>query len=128
MLIGWLTGGGASGLAEELRRAYAARLAAETDDARIEADKLIAQIEAARQIAAIQAHDRWSATRIGGLGIVLPFCAWWAAIYLVQIVNGFFGTSFVVYDVPQHITDQANVLVPLIVVGTVAERFGIGRR
>ena len=46
----------------------------------------------------------------------MPFGLWWAARYLVQIINPWFGLSLVVIDVPARIHDMALVLVPAIVI------------
>ena len=100
-----------------LLEAYKARTAAKNDAARIEAEKTIASLEAARDIALAEASDRWSAVRIGRLLIVVPFGMWWAAIYLVQIINPWLGLSLVVIDVPPRIHDMALVLIPAILLG-----------
>jgi len=100
-----------------LLAAYQAKLAAETDQQRLAAAEVIKGIESARDIAVTEATDRWSATRIGRLLIVIPFGLWWAAIYMVQILNPWFGLSLVVIDVPPRINDMALVLIPAIVIG-----------
>lgn len=100
-----------------LLAAYQARLTAQTDKDRLAAEQAIKSIEAARDIAVIEAADRWSATRVGRWLIVVPFGLWWAAIYLIQIINPWFGLSLVVVDVPKHINDMALVLIPAIVIG-----------
>ncbi len=64
-----------------------------------------------------EAADRWSATRLGRLLIVIPFGLWWAAIYMVQILNPWFALDLVVIDVPPRINDMALVLIPAIVIG-----------
>ena len=56
-------------------------------------------------------------TRLGRLLIVIPFGLWWAAIYMVQILNPWFGLHLVVVDVPPRINDMALVLIPAIVIG-----------
>lgn len=100
-----------------LLAAYQAKLAAETDRDRLSAEQTIKGIEAARDIALAEAADRWSATRLGRLLIVVPFGLWWAAIYSVQIINPWFGLALVVVDVPKHINDMALILIPAIVIG-----------
>ncbi|MBB3656482.1 hypothetical protein FHX15_001710 [Rhizobium sp. BK650] len=100
-----------------LLAAYQARLEAETDQQKLAAAEVIKGIETARDIAVAEAADRWSATRLGRLLIVVPFGFWWAAIYLVQILNPWFGLSLVVIDVPPRIHDMALVLIPAIVIG-----------
>lgn len=100
-----------------LLSAYQAKLSAETDQQKLAADEAIRGIEAARDIAVAEAADRWSATRLGRLLIVIPFGLWWAAIYMVQILNPWFGLGLVVIDVPPRINDMALVLIPAIVIG-----------
>lgn len=97
--------------------AYKAKLNAANDADRVAAEQNIKGIEAARDIALAEAADRWSATRIGRWLIVVPFGLWWAAIYLVQIINPWFGLSLVVIDVPPRIHDMALILIPAIVLG-----------
>ncbi len=112
-----LLGGIVEKFTAPLLAAYQAKLAAETDSERLAADEAIKGIEAARDIALAEAADRWSATRLGRLLIVIPFGLWWAAIYLVQILNPWLGLSLVVIDVPPRINDMALVLIPAIVIG-----------
>ena len=73
-LISWFVGGGASGLAGELRKAYAARLEAATDEAKIAADERMAQLE--RQVEA----------QTKGAG------SWWA-----KVVRALFALPFIIY-------------------------------
>lgn len=117
----WLTNLLLGGLVEKftapLLAAYQAKLAAETDGDRLAADQTIKRLEAARDIAIAETADRWSATRVGRWLIVVPFGLWWAAIYLVQIVNPWFGLNLVVVDVPKHINEMALILIPAIVIG-----------
>lgn len=118
--MNWLLTFLASGVVEKftapLLDAWKAKLEADTDEKRLAADQAIKSIEAAREIALAEAADRWSAVRVGRWLIVIPFGLWWAAIYLVQIVNPWFGTSLVVVDVPPRIHDMALVLIPAIVI------------
>jgi hypothetical protein len=119
--MGWLmrllTGGVIEQFTKPLLEAHRMRLAAQNDSERFEAEQAIARLEVARDIALAEAQDRWSATRIGRLLIVVPFGLWWAAIYLVQIINPWFGLSLVVIDVPARIHDMALILVPAIIIG-----------
>lgn len=120
-VLGWITGD----LTGALERAYRAKLEASTDEKRLAAEQRIRLIEARQEIAVQEARDRWSATRIGRLLVVVPFGLWWAAIYLVQIVNPWLGLELSVVDVPPHIHDMALVLVPAILIadaGSVAVR------
>lgn len=115
-LLGLLTGGVVEKFTGPLERAYAAKLAAGNDQARIAADQQIKSIEASRDIAVIEATDRWSATRVGRWLIVVPFGLWWSAIFLVQIVNPWFGLNLVVIEVPAGIFEMAKILVPAILI------------
>lgn len=116
-LLKLLSGGVVQQFTGPLLEAHRLRLAAQNDAERIAAEREIARLEAARDIALAEQGDRWSATRLGRLLIVLPFGLWWAAIYLVQIVNPWFGLSLVVIDVPPKIHDMALILIPAIILG-----------
>jgi len=126
-ILAWLTGGLVEKFTGPLERAWQAKLNADTDEKKLDAERAIKSIEAARDIAVAEAADRWSATRVGRWLIVVPFGLWWAAIYLVQIINPWFGLGLVVVDVPPHIHNMALVLVPAIVIGDagtfIARRF-----
>lgn len=129
-ILNWLGGGVISQFTGPLLAAYQAKLDAQNSEQRIEAEKTITRIEAARDIAVSEAGRAWSATSVGRWLIVVPFGLWWAAIYLVQIINPWFGLSLVVIDVPARIHDMALVLVPAIVIadaGALAAR-SVGRR
>lgn len=123
-LLSLLTGGVVERFTGPLVEAYRAKLAAQNDQQKLEAERDIAGLEAARDIALAEAADRWSATRVGRWLIVVPFGLWWAAIYLVQIINPWFGLSLVVIDVPPRIHDMALILVPAIVIGDAAAMLG----
>jgi len=107
-LIGFLGGP----IARELRAAYADRLRAQTTQAKLDADERIAVLQNARQIAAIEAADRWSATRLGRLLIVVPFGVWWAAIF----IDSTFSMPWDVLALPPEIDAMARVLIPAIVI------------
>ena len=113
-LIRLLTGAG--GLTDTLRRAYEAKLDANNDADRIAAERDIESIGAAVKMAEAARADRWSATSIGRYLIVVPFGLWWAAVYVVQILNPWLGLSLVVVDVPAHVMDMARVLIPAIII------------
>lgn len=121
-MLGWLTGSVIEKFTDPLLRAYEMRMAAQNDSDRLTAERSIASLEAARDIALAESHDRWSATRLGRFLIVIPYGLWWAAVYLVQMINPWlaepiFGTTLTVYDVPPHINEMAKFLVPAIVIG-----------
>jgi len=122
-ILNFFSGGIVRQFAEPLLAAYEAKLTAQNDHERLEADKLIVQIEAARSIAVIEAHDRWSATRVGRLLIVVPYGVWWSLIFFVSIINGLLGYSLTILDIPPKIHDMASILIPAILIGSVIERF-----
>lgn len=128
LILKFLSGGIVGQFTGPLLEAYNARLKATNDAERLAADLTIKRLEAARDIALAEAADRWSATRIGRLLIVVPFGLWWTAIYAVQILNPWFGLSLVVIDVPPHINQMATILIPAILLGDagalVARRIG----
>lgn len=119
-ILGWLTGGVIDSFTKPLVQAYEARLKAQNEKEKLEADMTIARLEGARDIALAEAADRWSATRVGRWLIVVPFGLWWFAIFAIQIINPWFGLHLVVIDVPPHIMDMAKILVPAIVIGDAA--------
>lgn len=129
-ILNWLGGGVIRQFTDPLLAAYQAKLNAKNDTERLDAELTITRIEAARDIAVAEAGRAWSATSVGRWLIVVPFGLWWSAIYLVQIINPWFGLDLVVIDVPERIHDMALVLVPAIVIadaGALAAR-SIGRR
>lgn len=111
-------------IARQLRGAYSDRLSAQTTEAKLAADERIKVLEGAQQIARIEAADRWSATRIGRLLIVVPFGIWWSAIFIDSI----FSASWDVLALPPDIMDMAKILIPAILIADagalVARRFG----
>lgn len=127
-ILKWLGGGAISQFTGPLLQAYEARLAATNSTEKLDAELTIQRIEAARDIAVTEAGRAWSATSVGRWLIVVPFGLWWAAIYVIQIVNPWFGLDLVVIDVPAKIHDMALVLVPAIVIADAgifaARRFG----
>lgn len=129
-ILNWLGGGIVKQFTDPVLAAYQAKLNAKNDTDRLDAEMTIQRIEAARDIALAEAGRAWSATSVGRWLIVVPFGLWWSAIYLVQIINPWFGLELVVIDVPARIHDMALVLVPAIVIadaGAFAAR-SIGRR
>ncbi|MFD2646373.1 hypothetical protein ACFSX5_01035 [Devosia albogilva] len=129
-ILDWLGGGVLKQFTGPLLEAYQAKLRAQNDTEKLDAELTIQRIETARDIAVVEAGRAWSATSVGRWLIVVPFGLWWCAIYLVQIINPWFGLELVVIDVPPRIHDMALVLVPAIVIadaGAFAAR-SIGRR
>lgn len=70
-LLKWLTGGGISAIGEQLRAAYDARLKADTDGAKLEAEVTIRQLEA-RQAVLIAEQGNWP-TRLIRPAFAFPF-------------------------------------------------------
>jgi hypothetical protein len=116
VILDWLGGGVVKQFTGPLLEAYQAKLTAQNSEQKLEAEKTIVRIEAARDIAVAESGRAWSATSVGRWLIVVPFGLWWSAIYLVQILNPWFGLSLVVIDVPARIHDMALILVPAIVI------------
>ena len=119
--MGWLIKFLGSGIIGQftgpLLEAHRLRLAAQNDQERIAADQQIARLEAARDIAMAEQSDRWSATRLGRLLIVVPFGLWWSAVFAVSIVNPIFGLALTIDDIPARFWDIAAILIPAIILG-----------
>lgn len=122
-ILTWISGDLISRLAAPLADAYKARLAAESEEDRLAADLAVRQIEARMEIALAEAGDRWSATRIGRLLIVVPYGLWWSAVMLDSLLGnvGWLDPK----ALPPNIKDMANVLVPAILI---ADAGSIGLR
>lgn len=74
----WFVGGGISALAGPLERAYKAKLEAQNDAARLEADKQIAFYQGQIDLAQTAGSDPWWSPR--------SLMGWCAAIYVGKIV------------------------------------------
>jgi len=116
-VLSLLTGGIVEKFTEPLLEAHRLRLAAQNDSERLTAEKQIASLEAARDIAVAEQSDRWSATRIGRLLIVVPFGVWWTAVFAVSILNPLFGWTLTIDDIPSRFWDIATVLIPAVILG-----------
>lgn len=99
-------------IARELRGAYRDRLTATTAQAKMDADERIAILQGQQAIARAEAADRWSATRIGRLLIVVPFGIWWSAIF----IDSTFNMPWDVLALPASIDSMARVLIPAILI------------
>ena len=99
-------------IARELRGAYRDRLTATTAQAKMDADERIAILQGQQAIARAEAADRWSATRIGRLLIVVPFGIWWTAIF----IDSTFDMPWDVLALPASIDSMARVLIPAILI------------
>jgi hypothetical protein len=116
-----------SGLVGALERAHERRLTAETDKDKLMAELDVERIGAALRMAEVRRQDRWGASSLGAYLIVVPYGLWWTAIFAVQVINPWFGTSLVVIDVPPRIHDMALWLIPAIIVGDIGKSFSRGR-
>ncbi|MCC5960528.1 MAG: hypothetical protein JJU08_14445 [Rhodobacteraceae bacterium] len=116
-LVSILTGGVVQQFTAPLLEAHRQRLAAQNNTDRIAAEQEIARLEAARDVALAESSDRFSATRIGRLLIVVPFGLWWAAVFGVSIINPLFGLAWSIDDIPPRFWDAALVLIPAIILG-----------
>jgi len=120
-----LFGGGVIGdLADQLRRAYETKINAETAEQKLAADIDMRRIEAAISAMDAANADRWSATSLGRYLIVLPFGAWWTAIFLDSI----FSFEWDVLALPPAIMELSVWLIPAIIVGDLGRSFFRRRR
>ena len=115
--VSLLTGGVVKQFTGPLLEAHRQRLEAQNSTDRIAAEQEIARLEAARDIALAESSDRWSATRIGRLLIVVPFGCWWTAVFAVSIVNPLFGLSWSIDDIPPRFWEASLILIPAIILG-----------
>lgn len=97
---------------------------AETEQRRAEIEREIAQLKMIHDIQKPQSGRWWSPMQIGQYLIVIPFGLWWAAVFVVSMLNENTGWNLVVQNVPPHLFEMAQWLIPVIVAGTLIE----GRR
>lgn len=116
-IVQLLGGGIIRQFTEPLLEAHRQRLAARNDAERLAAEGEIARLEAARDIALAEQADRWSATRLGRLLIVVPFGLWWSAVFAVSILNPLFGWTLTIDDIPPRFWEIAVILIPAIILG-----------
>jgi hypothetical protein len=121
-LAGWVVGGGGERIADRLLDAYERKLAAETDEERISAERDLARLEAAQEAMASAERDRWSATSLGRYLIVVPFGLWWLAIMVDSILA---IDGWTVLALPPLVMGMAELLIPAIIIGDVV---GLGVR
>lgn len=86
ILIKWLTSGGLSGVASELRQARKDKLDAQNDDQRIQADVTISQLEA-RQNALINGKGAW-VSKVVQAAWATPFIVFNAKVIIWDKVLG----------------------------------------
>ncbi len=116
-IVGLMKGGIIQQFTGPLLEAHRLRLAAQNDRERLAAEKQIASIETARDIALAEQSDRWSATRIGRILIVVPFGVWWTSVFAVSILNPMFGWTLSIDDIPPRFWDIATILIPAVILG-----------
>jgi len=120
-----LFGGGVIGdLADQMRRAYEAKINATTADQKLAADLDMQRIEAAMRRAEVANDDRWSATSIGRYLIVIPFGTWYALI----IADSIFAFEWDVLALPPAVMELSLWLFPAIIVGDLGKSFFKRRR
>jgi hypothetical protein len=124
MLIKWITGGGVSGLAEQMRLAHEAKLRASTADQKLAADLDMQRLEVALGMARAANADRFSATSIGRYLIVIPFGLWYTAV----IADSIFSFEWDVLALPPMVMELSVWLFPAIIVGDLGRSFFNRRR
>lgn len=124
MIASWFFGGGASGLAGQLRQAYQAKLDASTKEQVLAAELDIQRLENAVSMAQAANDDRWGATSIGRYLVVVPFGLWYSAIMLDSI----FAFEWDVLALPAEVMELSIWLFPAIIVGDLGKSFFRGRR
>jgi hypothetical protein len=88
---GWLIGGGIASIGEQLNKAYQAKLAAQTDQAKMQADMDIAQLEA-RQAVLIAEQGSWLTSWIRP-AFALPFVLFNAKVIVWDKMLGWGATD-----------------------------------
>ncbi|HKL87613.1 MAG TPA: hypothetical protein VJ884_01320 [Salinibacter sp.] len=120
-----LFGGGVlNDLADQMRRAYEAKINATTADQKLAADLDMQRIEAAMRMAEVANDDRWSATSIGRYLIAIPFGTWYALI----IADSIFAFEWDVLALPPAVMELSLWLFPAIIVGDLGKSFFKRRR
>lgn len=117
-----LSGGGLADTAERIAERLAALRDAESEVEKAEIEREIVQLKAIRDLQAPSSSRLFSPMMIGQYLIVIPFGLWWAAVFAVSILNKNIGTAFVIDNIPPHLFEMAEWLIPVIVVGTILER------
>lgn len=114
-ILSWLGGGVIKQFTGPLLSAYQAKLDAQNDTERLEAERTIAAISAARDIAVTDAGRAWSATSVGRWLIVVPWGLYWAYGCIIQIINPLTGWGLVLIALPPGWPETAQILIPAIV-------------
>jgi hypothetical protein len=116
-----LSGRGLADTADRIVDRLAALRDAESEVEKAEIEREIVQLKAIRDLQAPSSRNLFSPMMIGQYLIVIPFGLWWASIHIVSILNKNLGTALVIDDLPPHIFEMAEWLIPVIVVGTILE-------
>ena len=117
-----VSGGGIKDSADRIVKLLGDMKDAESEVEKAEIERQIVQIKAVADLQKPSSHKWFSPMMIGQYLIVIPYGLWWAAIFMVSILNKNIGTQLVIDDIPPHIFAEAKWLIPLILVGTYLER------
>ena len=117
-----LSGRGLVDTADRIVDRLAALRDAKTEMEKAEIEREIIQLKAIRDLQAPSSRRLLSPMMIGQYLIVIPYGLWWASIFVVSIVNANLGTNLVILDIPKHVFEQAQWLIPAIIVGTLLEK------
>jgi len=116
------SGRGLADTADRIVDRLAALKNAESEVEKAEIEREIVQLKAIQDLQKPSSSNWVSPMMIGQYLIVVPFGLWWASIFVVSIINKNLGTSYVIDDLPPHVFQMAEWLIPVIVVGTLLER------
>lgn len=116
------SGRGLADTADRIVDRLAALKSAESEVEKAEIEREIIQLKAIQDLQKPSSRNLFSPMMIGQYLIVVPFGVWWASIHVVSVLNKNLGTTYVIDDLPPHIFDMAEWLIPVIVVGTILER------
>ncbi|MFU1607331.1 hypothetical protein ACM25O_13180 [Sulfitobacter pontiacus] len=116
------SGAGLSDTADRIVDRLAALRDAKSEVEKAEIERDIVQLQAIQALQTSSSQRAFSPMMIGQYLIVIPYGLWWAAIFMVSILNKNIGTAFVIDNIPPHIFAEAKWLIPAIIIGTILER------
>lgn len=114
--------GGLADTAERIAEKVVALRNAATEVEKAQIEREIVQLKAIHDLQKPSSSTWFSPMMVGQYLIVISFGLWWAGVFAVSVVNGLWGTDFVIFDVPPHIFEMAKWVIPAIVVGTLLEK------